>query len=136
MKWSFVIASSCFIGAETPSDSRTPETSETPDVEVWIYDFDFDHGCWCGELELLDGDLWGAYAMPNETVCTWQIDWTSATVDGECITAFHDCGGVPEDPWLAPCETVQGCCELDILGYPLCQDDGVSCEEDTGSVSP
>jgi len=101
------------------------------DVEVLVYEFDFERGCWCGEPTLLDGDLWGDYANPDETVCTWQVQWTAATVDGECISAFSDCGGIPNDPWLAPCESVAGCCELDVLAYSLCSDVGVECKDDT-----
>jgi hypothetical protein len=125
MKYVPVIAIGCAVDGSTIND-----------VEVLVYDFDFAHSCWCAEPKLLDGDLWEAYANSDENVCTWQLQWTAATVDGECISTFNDCGGIPEDPWLVACETVTGCCELDVLSYQLCRDVGVACDGDTGSAVP
>jgi hypothetical protein len=131
----------CFSGTGSPSETEPPTVSTTPTtrpdlVELSFHRFDFEQNCWCGVLRDLDFELWAAYAAYDTGYCYEQLYWTAATSEGWCITFGHDCGGVPNDPWLEPCETVTGCCDLDIHAYATCQDIFLECEEDTGSASP
>jgi hypothetical protein len=103
----------------------------TPDVTLTVYVFDFVAECWCGQARTLDGDLWGVYATSDDEVCLDQEPWAVPTADGDCITVGTQCeGGVPDDPWLAECETLPGCCELDPTDYPTCTERGVPCDLD------
>lgn len=111
-------------------------TAVTPPVELWVYRIDFEQRCWCGSLELLDGDLWAAYVPHDENVCDPQVAWASPTIDGDCVTLGRMCGGIPDDPWLAPCETLPGCCEIEPDAHASCQDVGLVCSEPSTGPRP